>query len=279
MDAPVGEWLKAQAERGIAANTIRARRVELARWQRWCGDPLDPGRADDRALRAYLEAHPMAPASRAVLLSHLRAFYVWAIIEELAVIDPTIRIARPRVPRREPRPVDAADAERAQRLAESPRLRLILALAAGAGLRCCEIAALEWSAVRLSKRRLELDHTKGNRARTVPIRGGLVALLEAAPRPAPWVITRLHDPRLPLSAHRVGTLIASHLRACGIDATAHQLRHLWVTTACEYSDDLLAVGQMAGHASVTTTQGYAKVAARRARAVVDAMPDLVPRAR
>jgi integrase/recombinase XerD len=266
-------WADEQRRRGLASATIDQRRRLLQRWERYCVDVVDPGLADEATLLRFLGSLTCGTKAMAVAVSHLKTFYAWAQLAGVCSHDPTVRVERPKLARGLPRPIGRDDLRFAM-IAAPPRTRLMLGLGAGAGLRCYELAGLRWDEVLLDvgQPRLHLTTTKGGRHRVVPLSAELVALLEAVELRAQWVITSEQQPLQPITAGHVSKVLARHLRSCGIDATGHQLRHLFCTVACESSDDLLAIAQMAGHASVTTTQIYAEVAGKRARTVVDAMP-------
>ena len=261
-------WLAAMRRRGLARGTIDHRRHELGRLGRWLGaaDGLAWQGIDRHDLAEYLDERPLAPASRAVAISHIAAFYRWAVAEDLATVDPTVGLERPKLPRRLPRPASDRDLVLAFIVATG-RTRIMLALAALAGLRCMEIAGLRWVDVDLAAHRLRVTG-KGGRDRDVPIHPDLAVVLADAPRGTAWVLGR-H-----IGAGYVSELGAQALRAAGLDVTMHQLRHRFGTVAYRTEPDLLAVADLLGHASITTTAVYAKLGDQRTSRIVAAMPGL-----
>ena len=55
--------------------------------------------------RRNIDGLPISTNSRFAWISHLHAFYGWAVIEERCDVDPTVKIIRPRVRRTLPRPI------------------------------------------------------------------------------------------------------------------------------------------------------------------------------
>lgn len=211
-------------------------------------------------------SRPLAPASRRTYRSALRGFYSWAVDEELLRTDPTVKVPTIRVPRGVPRPVSDDDLARALTGA-TPRMRSWLLCMALAGLRCCEVAALEprdliTSPVGLL---LHLRDPKGGGSATVPAHPLLVEALAALPTAGGvwWTVTP-------------GTLSATvnrHLRAHDVRGTAHGLRHTAGTAWLAASGyDLLTTAALLRHVNVTTTTLYTKLSPERpaevARSVV-----------
>lgn len=244
------EWCRI---RNLRPATIQQRGYALARLERAVGRPVIAATADE--LGHWFNELGISPESRATELSHARGFYRWAVLHEYRHDDPTARLARPRITRRLPRPLDRADVDHALDAA-GDQTAAMLALMAFAGLRACEVAAL--------RREDVLDHRappvlivhdgKGGRQRIVPLHPIVVRAID-----------RLHVARGPLfrgtrgaqlQAHRVSQIMGAHFRACGIDATGHQARHHFGTAVYAATLDLRTTQELLGHASPVTTAGY-----------------------
>ena len=198
------------------------------------------------------------------MVSHLACFYRWALLEELIESDPTVRLERPKLRRGLPRPVASSDVRLALDQAPSAKVRAMVALAAFAGLRCGEIAGLDRNDV-LDRRRppvIHVVHAKGGRERIVPAHPVVLEALRAMPMPRSGpVFGRVRS-------HNVTHVLRDHLHACGVSASAHQLRHWFATSVYESSSDLRLTQELLGHASPTTTAIYTALAAAKASVVV-----------
>lgn len=159
------EYDKEMRRAGLSAGTIAHRLSILRRVEREVG-PLFSCSTED--LRVWLD-RPLSDRSRYCNISHLGRFYRWAVIEGLTEWDPTMRITRPKVRLGLPRPIGTEDLATVIAQASGP-VRVMLALAAYCGLRCCEIAALEGPDV-LDGRdpALLVVHGKGGKMRVVPL--------------------------------------------------------------------------------------------------------------
>lgn len=222
---------------------------------------LDRATVDD--VEAFLAARKTA-ATRHAYRSDLRAFYSWAVDRGHVATDPTTRVAPIKVPRYLPRPLDATSLRDAIAAAD-PEMRLMLMLGAYAGLRCMEIANLR--AEDIADGVLVVRGGKGGKDRAVPLHPALEGALAQMGHGGQVFPGATPD--------NVSRRVTRHLRAHGINATAHQLRHTFGTELARVTHgDLLVVGSVMGHASATTTLGYAKLAANQAAPAISQMFDV-----
>lgn len=237
-----------QTGRSFSPATIRRRRGTLRRFTTFLA-PMPLGEATTDALEEWLRGHH-APRTRHAYRSDLMAFYRWAMKRGQVTADPTSITDPIRLPRALPRPVAAELVPTLIALADCEPLRLSIALAAYAGLRRAEIAALSSGDVSLSSRppMLAVREGKGRKDRLVPVHPELARLL-AQRRPSGPVVGWVAD--------TVGRRVADHLRACGVDATCHQLRHSFGTELARLTGgNLWLVAGLMGHEDISTTQGY-----------------------
>lgn len=251
-------YLDHMAAEHVAPNTVAAR----ARVLRSLPDAPVATREDVEAW--WTARADLSPATRANDLANLRAFYKWCHRWEHRSDDPTSRLDAPKVPNGLPRPVSRADLhELLQRLPDD--LRRAVCLGAYGGLRVSEAAALAWEDVDLESRRARILG-KGQKSRLVAL--GPVLIDALLPVTGGNVVTGGGDTYTAATLQRK---VNRAIRAAGVDATFHQLRHRYGTLAYQATGDLLAVGRQMGHASPVTTAIYAaasdEVADRIAAAV------------
>lgn len=254
----------------LVASGARPRTVELRRYQ--IGHLAEahlnrsPWSLRSNDLAAWLADQNWSPETRKSYRSALRSFYGWAVAAGETRHNPAANLQPVRTLTPPPRPVPEHVLERALAGAND-RDRLILLLAAYAGLRRAEIASLRWADVGAAALRVR---GKGGRVRLVPLHPRLATELagERERRRAGRFGSGYRDRYLePCGCGCVfpgqsgGTLTAGHVgvvarRALGDGWTAHALRHRFATRAYAGSRDLLAVQALLGHSDPITTKRY-----------------------
>ena len=244
-------WARAMRVRGLTKGTIDSRRTNWRKWMDFVGADWD--RADHRAVEEWLDGRPLGENATCRAVSDLAAFYRWARRNELATIDPTDLIERPRIPKRLPRPADVPGIDRALAMGREENRRAV-ALMYYAGLRCCEVSRLHWGPdVDLVEGWLTLLG-KGNKTRKVPIFPPLEPFLGlGAGETGPVYLTKKGRPASPA---RVSSLVNEHLREAGCPFTSHQIRHRFATHMLDKTKNLRLVQVLLGHANVATTEIY-----------------------
>jgi integrase/recombinase XerC len=192
--------------------------------------------------------------SRRCYIAAIAGFHRWLVEDDARADDPTIKLVRPKVRQRQPRPIADDDLKTALAQA-SPRMRLWLCLAAFAGLRCFEIAGLAMGDIEMDPPTLRLRETKGGKPRSIPIAPVVLVALEAVELPTSGPAFPGPSGR-PLTAKYVSAEINTYLRSRGIKATAHQLRHSFATEIYAGTRDLMLVRELLGHSDISTTSLY-----------------------
>jgi integrase len=192
----------------------------------------------------------LAVSTRLNELAGVRSFYKWCrrFDHRDPMDDPTYRIEPPRKATTTGRPISHADLTHLLRVLPED-LRRAVCLGAYAGLRVHEAAGLLWSDVDLESRRLYV-RGKGGKERVVGL--SPVLLDGILPARTGSVVTGGHGTLTGASLQRK---VNRAIRAAGVDATFHQLRHRFGTMAVA-SAPLVAVSRAMGHASVSTTAIY-----------------------
>ena len=165
------------------------------------------------------------------------------------------------MPQRLPRPAAETDIARLAR-AGDVQTRALLALMACGGLRCIECSRLDWRDVDIAGATV-IVNGKGSRERLIDLSPDVTRALAALAlattgRTVGAVFVGPSGRRM--SPARISQKVNRAFRAVGTPTRAHQLRHRCATMALRQPGvDLLAVRDLLGHASVSTTQIYTAV--------------------
>lgn len=240
------EWLTRQHDRSPKTIESRARVLRSL---------TNAGTATREDVEAWWESRAhLTSGTRAVDLSHLRGFYEWCQIFDHRTDDPSIRIRPPRVQNRIPKKATAADIATILDSDLPADLRRAFLLGAYAGLRVAEAAALDWADVDTDTCTIVVREGKGGKSRVVDVSPLLIDWL-GQEKHRGNVVTRTERP---YTAAQLQRRLNRAIKAAGLDITTHALRHRWGMVAYQATGDLLAVGEMMGHASVNTTKIYAQ---------------------
>lgn len=257
--------------RNLRPWTIYNRRQALHRLSLWAGGPVLYLTEQDLQAWQAQRSKEIQPEPVRTELSNVRQFYRWAQREGFRTDEPTLRLEMPRASRRLPRPIRDAKLIEAMAAADI-YTQAILALAAFAGFRACEIAQLDWSEVGIGDRspQIRIVEGKGGHGRTVPISTALDSTLRQLPHRRGPVVPRLDGLPGPAKPHRISSRANIFLHEMGIEETLHQCRHRFATVAYQACQDIRAVQDLLGHASPTTTAIYAASSSAVAVAAVEA---------
>ena len=272
-------WL----EDGLARNTLESYRRDVAQFSVWLltstGKALcAAGQADLEAYLAHLYGVKRAkPRSSSRALSAIKRFYQFALRLDETSVDPTLKLAGPKLPRSLPKSLTEADVEA---LLAAPdvnqalglRDKAMLEMLYASGLRVSELVGLKVAQVSLDMGVARVLG-KGSKERLVPL--GEEALA--------WLTRYLSESRPALLAGHVSDalfvtargecmtrqafwyLIKRHALKAQIkqSISPHTLRHAFATHLLNHGADLRVVQLLLGHADISTTQIYTHVARER----------------
>ena len=243
-----------------------------------------------RHYMAQLHAAGLSSRSLAGTLSAWRGLYRWLVRHRGFRGNPCEGVRAPKAARTLPK---ALSVEAAQRLLEggpaaSPALardQAMFELMYSSGLRLAELVGLDFDAGRLDLAGGEVTVTgKGSKTRTVPVGGrareslrrwlAVRAQLAAPQERALFVGAR----GARIAAGTVRARLQAWARRQGLESPLHphMLRHSFATHVLQSSQDLRAVQEMLGHASISSTQVYTHLDFQSLAKVYDAAH---PRAR
>lgn len=264
-------------EKSLSGNSLDAYLhdvVKLTQFLEDHGIEKRPSEITSDELRGFLRwisELGLAAASQARILSGIRAFYKYQLMEDLITEDPTELLEGPKLGRKLPDTLDYAEIEKLlnaidRSTPEGERNRAMLEVLYGCGLRVSELITLQISNIFPNEQFVRVVG-KGDKERLIPI--GTSALkhimlylqqvrVHITPQPDSVDTLFLNKRGKGLTRVMIFTIIKNLAKKVGMkkNISPHTFRHSFATHLVEGGADLRAVQQMLGHESITTTEIY-----------------------
>jgi site-specific recombinase XerD len=262
------------ATAGISDGTRRVYAADLREFGRWFGPDSPLEDVDVRVLADWVtelgrarRRGKLAPATIARKLTAVRALLRAALGPEHV---PDASLA-PKAGRRLP---DSPKQHEVEALVDALegggplalRNQALIELVYSAGLRSAEAVGLDLGDVDFEQEHVHVRHGKGAKDRVVPLGEQAAHLVARYVHEARPQLARGAENALFLSA-RGRRLDTSTLRR--LAPHPHGLRHAFATHLLEGGADLRTIQELLGHSSLSTTQMYSHVDAKRLRKVYD----------
>ena len=264
-------------ERNYSQNTIEAYRNDL----RWLIDFLQANELNVLDVKlehleqfsGTLHEHLISPRSQARILSGLRSFYKYLLLDGYIEADPTELLVSPHVRNHLPdvlstEEVDLLEASIDLSKPEGQRNKAIIEVLFSCGLRVSELVNLKLSDLFIEEKYVRVMG-KGSKERLVPISTKAIKelqywfrdrnLMNIQPGEQDYVFLNRRG------AHLTRTMILIMIKQqavlAGIKKTIspHTLRHSFATSVLEGGADLRAIQVMLGHEDIGTTEIYTQI--------------------
>ena len=212
----------------------------------------------------------ISPRSQARMLSGIKAFFNFLILEKYIEENPCELIESPKLSRELPdvlsvEEIDSMIAAIPSDKDESLRNHAIIEMLYGSGLRVSELVEARISRLDL-KQRLLIVEGKGSKERLVPVSPVAAELVEEwlrqrrtwKEKPTGQDIIFLNRRGAPLTRVMIFYIIKQLAELAGIkkNVSPHTLRHSFATHLLEGGANLRAIQEMLGHESIATTELY-----------------------
>ncbi len=213
----------------------------------------------------------MTATSQARIISGLRQFYKYCLLEQISKADPTALLEAPKLKRKLPDVLSFPEIEQVisqidLSKPEGGRNKAILETMYSCGLRVSEVVNL-----RLSNLYLDVGFIrvigKGDKERLVPVGSDATRYINIyrndirvhlTIKPGTEDILFLNRRGAQQTRQMIFVMIKEYVKMAGIEKniSPHTFRHSFATHLVEGGADLRAVQEMLGHESITTTEIY-----------------------
>jgi integrase/recombinase XerD len=268
-------WL--QLEKSLSDNSVEAylHDIEaLTSYLQQAGESKTPADIELKDLEKFVEwihSLGMTVASQARIISGLRSFYKYCLLEQIVTIDPTLLLEAPKMQRKLPDTLSFEEIEQIiagidQSKPEGGRNKAIFETMYSCGLRVSELVNLQLSQLFLDVGFVKVVG-KGDKERLVPIGRDAIKYIEIYRNSIRNQLTIEKGEEDILFLNRRGhrltrvmifLILKDLVKKAGIEKniSPHTFRHSFATHLVEGGADLRAVQEMLGHESITTTEIY-----------------------
>ncbi len=266
-----------QLERSLSENSVEAYLRDVDKLTQFMQEKKSlkkPGEIELKDLQQFLKwtaGLGMTASSQARMISGIRSFYKYCLLENISKNDPTVLLEAPKLKRALP---DVLSFEEIENIIsqidlskpEGGRNKAILEIMYSCGLRVSELVNLKISHLYLDVGFIRVTG-KGDKERLVPIGSSAIKYItiykndirvHLAVKPGNEDILFLNKRGSRLSRVMIFLIIKDLVKKAGIkkNISPHTFRHSFATHLVEGGADLRAVQEMLGHENITTTEIY-----------------------
>jgi integrase/recombinase XerD len=264
-------------ERSLSDNSVEAYMRDLDKLTEYLlasntlKNPADLVVQDLQEFIQWIGELGMTATSQARIISGIRSFYKYCLIEQITINDPSILLDAPKTKRKLPdtlsyEEIEAIISQIDLSTPEGTRNKAILELMYSCGLRVSEVVNLTISGLYLDVGFIRVTG-KGDKERLIPIGTDAMKYLQIYRNSIRNQITIqsgfedivfLNKQGRNLTRVMIFLIIKSLTAKAGITKiiSPHTFRHSFATHLVEGGADLRAVQEMLGHESITTTEIY-----------------------
>lgn len=261
-------------ERNYSSNTLDAYKHDLDYLLRFLSDrglaPLDVKLEDLQQFAASLHEQGLTAKSQARILSGIRSFYRYLLLDGYLEVDPTELLESPHLPKHLPEYLTTEEVDRLEAAVdlstrEGHRNRAIIEVLFSCGLRVSELTHLKMSGLYLQEHFIRVTG-KGRKERLVPISDKAIRELtfwfddrnKMNIKPGEEDYVFLNNRGHHLTRTMILIMVKRLGEAAGIEKTIspHTLRHSFATALLKGGASLRVIQELLGHAGIGTTEIY-----------------------
>jgi site-specific recombinase XerD len=217
--------------------------------------------------------HGLAPATINRRLHALKHFFDFLIERRVVGTNPIKPSHMLRRGRLLPKGLSKDQTEQLFAHIQQPMDKALFLLMLRCGLRVSEVARLKVGDIDWSQQALLIEQGKGRKDRWVNLSADAVASLRACLMlrpshvPGEYVFWNQKRPNRPLSIKAIQKKMERYTKRAGIAASCHRLRRTFASNLLEQGAEIVSIRELLGHASITSSERYAKVSNQRVQQV------------
>lgn len=253
--------------RGLAQSTAMEYGKDLREIQKWMVKQAKIERWSDVTKEniddyvADMSQQGQKPATISRRVSTLRGFYQFAWVKGLTKENPAKYVSTPKVGETMPKTLNPAEIKAAiSDTRIDATTRVMITILAETGIRISELRAIRWWDVNQQERTITI-HGKGNKERRVYYGNGTAEIFQHVNVSGSTQLFTMDDRD---ARYRIYLALRQHTNA--EKCSCHVIRHTYATELLNAGADINDIKELMGHASVTTTERYAKVAGAKVAA-------------
>lgn len=156
---------------------------------------------------------------------------------------------------------------------QHPLDRALFLLMLRGGLRVAEVARLKMRDIEWSQQALLIEQGKGCQDRRVSLSADAMASLRECVTlrpgsvPGDAVFWNRKRPTRPLSIKAIQKKMACYAKGAEVSASCHRLRHTFASHLLEQGAEMVSIKELLGHASISSSERYAKVSNQKVKQV------------
>jgi len=141
------------------------------------------------------------------------------------------------------------------------------------GLRVSEVARLKRADLDWEQQALRVNQGKGRKDRVVYVAADALTALRSCLALRPAVVPddllfwNQKRPQRPLSSKGIQKKLERYAKAADIKASCHSLRHTFASNLLEEGAEVISIKELLGHASIKSSERYAKLSNQRVKHV------------
>jgi len=272
VDTAIQDFRAYLQRRRYTAHTVESYTLDLHLFFTDTDRPLETiGFRDIEDFLARHHDQGLAPTTVNRRLHALKHFFDFLVERHIVAGNPVKPSHFARVGRPLPRGLSTAQLQALFAQIRHPMDTALFLVMLRGGLRVAEVAQLTVEQIDWDQQALHIVQGKGRKDRRVYLSPDALASLRACCAirppgvPEASVFWNRKRPTVRLSIKAIQKKMTRYAKAAGVTASCHSLRHTFASNLLEHGAEIVTIKEFLGHASITSSERYARVSNRKVK--------------